>query len=491
MNTTVITIDGGTVEFPLDYMVRVQHMLKRADKLQKLWDVKEIMRRYNCPFPSLGVDVPSNMPHDIAVEKACLFIADFLREENIRSLMMPVAKFSSETCEEFNLEYTDEENAQYIRQCDFSKLDVGNYPEWNQAIMIHEEGLRLGNRGLATYRTGTYIVHPSVAALIANEATWQNIKATAKNYHEQAAYLYSKATEMQYKLVKDLINKWLPFYSKNFHTIINNTTEQALASAISISGTAAASQVWLEFAKAPCNPMTYVNLLKTCLAPTGLEELMSIFEVNKQEVYDRCRDILTQHYYNTPLNAITNSNRGDCALLISNLCQLQGITEESLFMPILSMRGKYIADTLVNIHGKLPREIKDKVMSEHQEYQEAEAIVSRYVSRDDFLFLQQTLGEEWTDSVRKTTSVNGVSTELYDLLVECVWEHIAKIRIYREKRDKALAKQTSMLNMLENDLSKCGILSFGVKKQIRQQIEEVNNSIARINADYSKAMQTL
>ena len=173
MNTTVITIDGGTVEFPLDYMVRVQHMLKRADKLQKLWDVKEIMRRYNCPFPSLGVDVPSNMPHDIAVEKACLFIADFLREENIRSLMMPVAKFSSETCEEFNLEYTDEENAQYIRQCDFSKLDVGNYPEWNQAIMIHEEGLRLGNRGLATYRTGTYIVHPSVAALIANEATWQ------------------------------------------------------------------------------------------------------------------------------------------------------------------------------------------------------------------------------------------------------------------------------------------------------------------------------
>lgn len=503
VKTHMITLVDGYVEV-LDHYVEQEAEIKGImNRLRGLVDGEQLLRAMKSPYTSLRLD-NVNLPKTLIEEysgnmsSACWDL--------VRKFAINLFKWISQDLIEVHIQavmdWCDERfySAAFVKHYSILIDELGavlqharnNTGDERELIERHDalreaslECLRASTRAL---RNTVYIIEPSIAAIIANESSYARAENESKTYQRQADDLRAQADNLIWYWCKLKTQRLLNETREPVEKFLKACMEDILDGSIQIKGGIADLKEWMDLKQDPCNPRSYVSLLKTSSELSELEELMSALGVNKCAVYERGKEVLLKAVTNWPVQKATDIVRSEYATLIANLCRLMELREDQLVKPLLFRRGQDIVCNLENMYNRLPNDMKNRKFTEEQELSEAERVIGQEMSRDDYHRLRETLGEEWCAQIRNSLSLKGGDDEIYDLIVEKVRKRLADIRKIREKKETELWEQDRLLEKLRSEYVSLGILAFRKKKEVERQMAEAHKRKTQICDEAEKAL---
>ena len=357
---------------------------------------------------------------------------------------------------------------------------------------LHSETLRYYEMASRARDSGTYVLAPSVGALIANKMMYEHVSEQADRYSQQARDASKQRDDQDYL-----------FWSKHIHQATLGIINFAKAAAeiflgdgsklaVIVSGPGSESREWQNIRIAPCSPESYVDLLNIIDSSEELNKLLDFFEVDKKALVAPCqRRLASALSRNGNIGESFEAAKQKYALMLKNLRYISNATQLDVFSDILRERMDAALARLSQFSYELPNSLVNRNMSDEEITQQATRLTRNLISREDFQFFHSTFGPEWQKELASRIPHGSDAPLEYDGIIELYRRRISEATGLRQKKDAEISLLEEQKRELLNELASKSFFAIRAKKELRQQIEEKRLEIKRRTETYQKELHTI
>lgn len=486
-----IDIANGTVSFFVNY----ENVLEKIKKLLKalIIDKKRVMGCFSYNYPSYDSDTTLASTQKLlneamlamkhieelmnSIEQTFKKVIKTTVEQGLDPIACGLDEYSSSSLiGEFIDKFVDVVQDTTTQLCRIAEVG-GTY---------RKKGGSYCDQSINALNSTVYIVAPSVAALSANEAAYQRSKAQSDKWSTLAAQEYYNQLEEMKKeipIFERACDSLVEIGAKTLEQIVDRVKRQLFI----VEGKAASEKKWQTFSEAPDNKESYVLLLSNCQSVEGVSDIAEAFGIKKNDLYSICCDTFNRKLGNQEISILLSTEKR----LIENMETYFQKNKADIIKDLLTNYSNHVISSLSVVCNALPDNIKKNLPPKKQAAQVSGRLINSIITVDNYLLLSRVFGAEWIEKIKQACHLEGSSESPYEQITKNIFRRICIANDYTAEKATTLSKLEEQKIAFEKELKNKGFFAFAEKRQLKQQLADVEQNIEKAKEDYEMKLEML